>query len=267
MRYAFIGLGNMAGAIIRGMAACGKFTEDTITGYDLAEDKLRAMAADWGVIPASGIPSAAAGADVLVLAVKPQHMEPVLAEAAPHLTPGAQVITIAAGLKLAWYEARLPAATPVVRVMPNLNAVARAAVSALCPGTWAGETELRRAEKLFSAVGSTFRLSEDQFHAFVGISGSSPAFTYMYTAALAQAGAERGLPEDLALQIACAAVAGSATMLAQSGTDPQELVRRVCSPGGTTIEGVNLLREREFEAAARDAALAAADKDRRMGGD
>ena len=139
MKYGFIGLGNMASAIIEGMAASGKFKDDNLFGYNRSEAKTLALKEKHGLIPCRSASELARRAEVIVLAVKPQTMEDVLSEIAPVITPDKTVISIAAGKTTDWYEERLCEGAAVVRVMPNLNAKVKAAVTALCGGKNAEE--------------------------------------------------------------------------------------------------------------------------------
>ena len=139
MKYGFIGLGNMAGAIISGMAASGKFTGDSIYGYNRSEGKTVALKDKCGLIPCSSATEVVNAAEVVILSVKPQVMPTVLSEISHLLTPDKTVISLAAGKPTSWYEEKLPAGDPLVRVMPNLAATVKMAVSALCGGKSATE--------------------------------------------------------------------------------------------------------------------------------
>lgn len=257
MIYGFIGLGNMASAILRGMRESGKFAEDCLAGYDVAEGRAQALGMD---LVCGSEKEVCEKADALVLAVKPQMMGDVLAKIQPGDKP---VITIAAGKETGFYEAAVPG-IHVVRAMPNINAKCLSAVTALCAGQHAGEKELALAEGIFSTVGRALRVPERLFAAFSAVASASPAFSYMYVDALARAGVKAGMPRDLALEAAAASVWGSAKLIMDSGEHPIALMDQVTSPGGTTIEGVEALKEFGFENAVHKAVAAVIEKDRKL---
>lgn len=260
MKYGFIGLGNMASAIIEGMAASGKFKDDNLFGYNRSEAKTLALKEKHGLIPCRSASELARRAEVIVLAVKPQTMEDVLSEIAPVITPDKTVISIAAGKTTDWYEERLCEGAAVVRVMPNLNAKVKAAVTALCGGKNAEERQLALADGIFSTVGKVYRIEEDKFDVFSAIGGSSGAFVLMYIDALSEAGVRAGFSRSLSEELAAATVVGSGLMCMNSDEHPVALMNRVCSPGGTTIEGVMKLRELGFDSAVQQALAAVIEK-------
>ena len=263
MKYGMIGLGNMGGAVLKGMLVSGSFAQDEICGFDRLEEKCDTYKAA-GVKISDSIEETASGSDVLILAVKPQQMPDVLNEVKKCNMSGKLVISIAAGLTTEYFEKQLPGSR-VVRAMPNLNAVYREAVTALCAGESAGEEDLAAAEKIFGSVGTAVRIAESQFAVFSAVAGASPAFVFMFADALAMAGVRAGLPRDLAQKIAAAAVRGSGTTLQESGEHPSVLRDRVCSPGGTTIEGVRVLEEEGMVGDIMDAVAAVIEKDRTLG--
>ena len=264
MNYGFIGLGNMAGAIIRGMHRSGLFAENTVYGYDSFEEKAQAIAAETGLVPCRDNCEVVANADVVVFAVKPQMMEGMLAAIPAEQFAGKLVISIAAGVTLAWYESRLPGVA-VIRTMPNINAIVGCASTALCKGTHTTDAHMEIAKTLFSAVGSVYPMEERLVSGFSAICGASDAFTFLYVEALASAGVKQGFPKPMALQMAKEVVLGAAKLLESGAGNPMELADMVCSPGGTTIEGVHKLREHGFEYAVYEAVGAVADKDRLLG--
>ncbi len=266
MTYGFIGLGNMAGAIIGGMRRSEKYKDARIVGCDTFADKRDKVAAQWHVETTTDDSLVMREADVVILAVKPQVLTRILPALAGDVKEGQLIVTIAAGREIAYYEEHLPAGTAVVRVMPNINALVGAAASAVCGGTHATEEQVALVEDMLSTTGRVFRLAENLFSAFTALSGSSVAFAYMYIDAIARAGVKAGFPKQLALEISAAAALGSAEMVTKSGHAPMELVDMVCSPGGTTIEGVLSLQEDGFEAAIHRAVAAVIRRDRELKG-
>lgn len=264
MKYGFIGLGNMATAIIEGMAASGKFRDDNLFGYNRSEGKTLALKEKHGLIPCRSAAELARRAEVIVLAVKPQTMESVIDEIAPVITPEKTVISIAAGKSTAWFEERLCDGAAVVRIMPNLNARVKASVTALCGGKNAEERHLAIADGIFSTVGKVYRIEEDKFDVFSAIGGSSGAFVLMYIDALSEAGVRAGFSRALSEELAAATTVGSGLMCMNSQEHPVALMDRVCSPGGTTIEGVCKLKELGFESAVQQALAAVIEKTSRL---
>lgn len=264
MNYGFIGLGNMAGAIIRGMYRSGSFAEDCISGFNRSTGKTETLAKECGLIPAANVAELTRQCDVIVLSVKPQMMTDILGDVAANLTPGKLVLTIAAGKTLDWYAQYLPDGTPIIRIMPNIAAKVGCAVSSVCGNTFASEEQLQLAEKIFSSVGKTYRIGENMFPAFSAIGGASGAFVYMYIDALTDAGVRAGFPRPMALELATQTVLGSAKLQEQSGEHPIVLMNQVCSPGGTTIEGVLKLRELGFESCVHQGINAIIEKDKKL---
>ena len=261
MIYGFIGLGNMAGAIIRGMRASETFRDMEICGYEKHPEKARAL----NVLAFDSLAKFVNFSDVIVLAVKPQALEPLLAELKGILRPDKLLVSIAAGKACSYYETACPG-IPFVRVMPNINAAAGASVTAVCGGSKATPEHVRIVRELFQAIGSVYELPEYQLSAFSAVAGAAPAYTYLYIDALASSAVLAGLPRAMAQDIAQDMVLGSAKYLKESGTHPLALADRVCSPGGTTIEGLHKLRELGFEHAVYQAIAAEIEKDKRLGG-
>lgn len=263
MKYGFLGLGNMGAAILRGMVAGGYLPGD-ILGYDNDAPKARLLAEELNISLAAGLPALLAAADCVVLAVKPQVLPGLLPQIKEHAVPGKLYISIAAGRPLAFFEAGLGAGAAVVRVMPNINALVGAASSCFCANANVGAEQKQLVVDIFETVGSIIELPEHLIAAFSGIAGASPAFTYMYIDSLARAAVRAGMPKAQALAAAAAAVEGSARMVRQAGLHPWELVDRVCSPGGTTIEGVHALQALGFESAVEEAVAAVIERDEEL---
>lgn len=264
MTYGFIGLGNMASAIIHGMAKSGKFLEDTILGFNRSAGKTLKLQEETGLVPAANAVAVAERSDVVVLAVKPQMMGDVLPLIAPVITPEKLVVSIAAGKPTAFYEEAFVPGVPVVRVMPNINAKVLAATTAVCPGACATAEHIATVKAMFETVGAVYELTEAQFPAFSAIGGASGAFIHIYIDALASAGVKAGLPRALAQDIAAQTVLGSAKLTLESEEHPIALCDQVCSPGGTTIEGVHTLKRLGFETAVQQAIDAIIEKDRNL---
>lgn len=264
MTYGIIGLGNMATAIISGMRASQTFANQTIVGYDPLCEKAKAVAGAYGITRVASEREVVELSDVVLLAVKPQILPTLLPTIAPYVKAGTLVVSIAAGKTIAFYEDHLPCGTPVVRVMPNINAQVLSSATAICGGTYASDTHVNLVKDLFETVGQVFVIEEHLFSAFTGISGSAVAFAYLYVDAVAKAGAAAGFDLDTARKISTAATLGSAQLLTQSDHTPEELVKMVCSPGGTTIEGVASLEGDDFAGTLARAVHAVIQKDQKL---
>ena len=266
MTFGFIGLGNMGGAILKGMVSCGRFPAASICGFDADSEKLDAVTKETGITPCSSFCDVISSSDVVLLAVKPQQLPSVLEDAsALSSLPSKLFISIAAGFPIARILDLLGCDTiPVIRVMPNLNAQVGEAISAVCEDSPASAEQLETAKDIFSSVGEVVLLKEKLLGAFSAVAGASPAFTFMYADALAMAGVQAGIPRDLSLRIALQAIKGSCVNASLSGEHPDTLRDRVCSPGGTTIEGVTVLEEDGFKGTVMDAVRAVIEKDERL---
>ncbi len=261
MNYAFIGLGNMASAIIKGMAHSNQFSTDKIYGYDIMDEKAQTLT-EFGLIACDSIEKAV-GADVVVLAVKPQVLPQVLTVLKNSIFKQPLIISIAAGKEIEYFERQL-GELPIVRVMPNINAAVGAATSAYTGNKFATSEHKQLVERLFATVGTITELPEHLFGVFGAVAGASPAFAYMYIDALARVAVAGGMSKQQALDIAASTVFGSAKMILASSEHPWSLIDKVCSPGGTTIEGILSLQSDGFEDAVHRAIAAVIEKDKKL---
>ena len=273
MRVSFIGLGNMASAIIRGMVASGEFRPGQILGCAPRRAAPRSIEKDAGIRVCSE-PAEAVEADVIILAVKPQVLPKVLNDLTGHgeraaaegmKFSGKLFISIAAGRSLEWLRERLGPEAAITRVMPNINSKVGASTSAYAADAGIAGAHKKTVERIFSTVGSVTEIPEAHFSIFSAVAGASPAFSYMYIDALARSAVKAGLPRAQAIKIAAGAVLGSAKMILESDEHPCHLADQVCSPGGSTIEGVMTLQKLGFESAVHQAVQAVTDKEKNMG--
>jgi pyrroline-5-carboxylate reductase len=262
-KVAILGGGVMGEAILAGILAAGWGIED-VAVTERSAVRANEIAERYGVRVADGNATTAARADVVLIALKPYDVGDVLTEISPRLTAGTLVISVAAGLPCAFYEARLPTGTPVVRVMPNTPAVIGKGASAISPGSDATEAHLALAERLLAGTGLVVRAPEKDLDAVTAISGSGPAYVFYLVDALAEAGVLLGLTRARAQELAVATFLGSAAMLAESGEHPVVLRERVSSPGGTTVAAVRELDAHGVRAAILAAAEAARDRSREL---
>jgi pyrroline-5-carboxylate reductase len=259
---AVIGAGNMGGCLLAGLLDSG-YAADRLTAIDLRADLLAPLA-ERGVTTAIDL-AAVAGADCVVLAVKPQVAPAILPDLAPHLSAGQVVVSVMAGTPTSTLEQYLPDGQAVVRVMPQTLVRLAAGATAICAGAAAGVPEVAAVRDLFDRVGTTVEVSETQMDAVTGLSGSGPAYIYLVIEALADGGVRAGLPRDVALRLAAQTVAGAGRMVLDTQSHPAALKDQVTSPAGTTIAGLTQLEDRGVRAAFVAAVDAAARRSRELG--
>ncbi len=274
MKIGFIGLGNMATAIIGGLlreettldgegGAKTAIVADDLIGSAKTEATRTARAEQFGIAVTADNRAVAEAADVLVLAVKPQFFPEVIAEIRDEVDEGTLAISIAAGLSLGRIAAlfgRDESAMRIIRCMPNTPALVNAGCTAVCPGGGATEADEALCLQLMESFGRAIVIPERLMDAASAVAGSSPAFVFMFIEALADGAVEAGMPRAQAYEFAAAAVAGSAQLVLETGRHPGDLKDMVCSPGGTTIEGVKALEQRGFRAGAMEAVEACVAK-------
>ncbi|SFC31539.1 pyrroline-5-carboxylate reductase [Marinospirillum celere] len=264
-RVAFIGAGNMAGAILRGLIQQG-FPADHIWAADPGQDKLDALAKETGIQVTTDNAEAVMAVDLVVLAVKPQRMQQVLQ---PLQTAFQQqrplVVSIAAGLTCATLQGWLGEALPLVRSMPNTPSLLGAGVAGLYATAEVSDQQKSWVEAISQAVGEAVWVSEEsQLEAVTAVSGSGPAYYFLFTEALAAAGEKLGLPAELALKLAEHTALGAGRMLSETPETPAELRARVTSPGGTTAEAIRIFEEQGLHKLVDEAAQAAAKRAREL---
>jgi pyrroline-5-carboxylate reductase len=240
-RIGFVGGGNMAGALVRGLLQSKTVTPDQIRASDVKQERLAELHDKYGVETSADNEELARWADVVVIAVKPQIVDRVLGAVASALSEGDLVVSIAAGVPIEALEARLPPGTRVVRAMPNTAAIALAAATAIAPGAHATAADVEVARALFEAVGRCVVLDESLLDAVTGLSGSGPAYVMLMIEALADGGVKVGLGRDTALLLAAQTVYGAAKLQLETGEHPGRLKDMVTSPGGTAIAGLHTL--------------------------
>lgn len=253
-----IGFGNMGGAIVSGAVRNGICSPDEIAVFDLSQDK-QVLCKDAGYALLGSARQVFESAETVLFAVKPQGMEALLAEL-EGTTAAPTIISIVAGYPSAKIRAALPEAH-VVRVMPNTPLLLGCGATALaaCEGT--GEEELNAALEIFAGLGETSVITEEKMNEIIAVNGSSPAFVYYFIESIARWGESVGLDYDDCLRLCAKTFEGSAKMILQGDVPPAELIRRVCSPGGTTIAAMNVLEKEQVAqkiAAAADACTARA---------
>lgn len=263
-KIAFIGSGNMAGAIIRGILAKGLVTPGQIMATGRHDEKLAALKEELGIQVTTDNKEAAAFADILFLAVKPKVFSEVIPEIKEKRNPEGLVISIAAGQTIKAMEEMFDCSLRLIRVMPNTPAMVGAGMASISPNGLARPEDVALAEEIFNSIGSCEVVGEELMDAVIGVSGSSPAYVYMFIEALADAAVMGGMTRAQAYRFAAQAVYGSAKMVLETGLHPGELKDMVCSPAGTTIAAVAELEKQGFRKAVIEGTRACMEKSKEM---
>ena len=239
----FLGAGNMGEAIIKGLLAAGLVPAGSIAATDARPERLAQVAEEYGIRAAADNRALVAESDVVILAVKPQVMAPVLREVAPAVNADKLLISIAAGVATATLREFLGKPARLIRVMPNTPALVLEGATAIARGEGLAPGDLDVARELFEAVGRVVVLDEDHLDAVTGLSGSGPAYVAIVIEALADGGVKMGLDRATAMTLAAQTVLGSARLILDTGVHPGQLKDMVSSPGGTTIAGIAALED------------------------
>ena len=261
---AFLGGGNMAEALIKGMLAADVAKSRQMVVTDASAARLEYLK-KFNVTTSANNKEAVQEADIVLLCVKPQVMDAVLAEIASMTGPSKLVISIAAGITINRIESALSAHPRVIRVMPNTPALVLAGAAGLAKGGSATDKDMALALEIFGAVGRAVVVEEKLMDAVTGLSGSGPAYVFMIIDALSDAGVKAGLPRNLALELAAQTVYGSAKMVLETKEHPGKLRDMVTSPGGTTIEGLHALEKGNLRATLMNAVEAATARSKELG--
>src|SRR5712692_10801192 len=260
----FVGAGNMAEAMIRGLLRGKVFAPGHVTASAPREERQRELAEKYG-IRVTGDNREAAAQSIVVLSVKPQILGKVLDEITGSVRAESLVISIAAGVPVAAIQAKLRSGTRVVRAMPNTPALVDAGATAIARGEHAQESDLEDAKRIFDAVGLTVVLDETLLDAVTGLSGSGPAYVFLILEALSDAGVKVGLSRRTAQLLAAQTLLGSAKLLLETNEHPGKLKDMVTSPGGTAITGLHTLENGGVRTTLMNAVEAATRRSRELG--
>lgn len=264
MKFGVIGLGNMGKAIIGGVIKKGTALPGDIIGYDVAEAARKAAETSLNIKIAADAAEVIASSDVVLLAVKPQHMEEMLAGVKSSWNDKKIAISIAPGKSLAWLAERIGENIKIVRCMPNTPALIGEGCTGVCRNANINDDDMQTVLAILTSCGSAIPVAESQMDAVVGVSGSAPAYVFMFIEAMADAAVAEGMARADAYKFAAQAVKGSAALMLETGKHPGELKDMVCSPAGTTIEAVKVLEENNFRGAVIDAVVACTEKSKRL---
>ena len=260
----FIGLGNMASAMIGGMLQQGAARPEDIIGSARTAATCRRVAEQYGITTYSSNAEVAEQADILFLAVKPQFFPEVIGEIRENVRSQTLIVSIAAGKTLKEITGLFGGARKILRCMPNTPALVLEGCTGVCAGDLVAEEELEEVLELLRSFGVAEAVPERLMDAVVGVSGSSPAYVFLFLEAMADGAVAAGMPRRQAYTFAAQAVLGSAKMLLETGKQPGELKDMVCAPGGTTIQAVKVLEEKGLRAAVMEAMEACVEKSRKL---
>jgi pyrroline-5-carboxylate reductase len=261
---AFLGAGNMAEAMIRGLLRGSHFAAEQITASGPREERMTELHERFGIRTTTDNREAAA-ADIVVLSIKPQILSRVLAEVGETIRQDALVISIAAGVPISAIESRLGSGARVIRAMPNTPALVDAAATAIAGGEHASEADIDDARKIFESIGITVTLDESLLDAVTGLSGSGPAYVFLILEALSDAGVKVGLSRRTSQLLAAQTLLGSAKLLLETNEHPGKLKDMVTSPGGTAITGLHTLENGGVRTTLINAVEAATKRSKELG--
>jgi len=277
MKIGFIGLGNMAKAIIGGILKDKIIPAKDIIGSDKSADMRDGAKKQFGITVVDSNIKVVEGSDILFFAVKPQFLPEVLTEIKSSIKKNTVIVSIVAGKTIEFLETGLCTAgktakkgatnsvkLKIVRTMPNTPALVGEGCTGVCPNENVTKAELDKVLKILSSFGKAYVVPERLMDTVGAVSGSSPAYVFMFIEAMADGAVAGGMPRSQAYEFAAQAVLGSAKLVLESGKHPGELKDMVCSPGGTTIEGVKVLEECGFRGAIMDCMEAVIDKTKRL---
>ena len=264
MKLGFIGAGNMAKAMMGGVLKNGIFKPEEVIASDLYVPGLEAAKESLGIHITTDNKEVAKNSEVIVLAVKPQFYTDVINEISGLITDNHIIVTIAPGKTLEYLAETFGHPVKIVRTMPNTPALVGEGITGVCCNELVTKEELERVCNILNGFGKAEVLSEKLMDVVVSVSGSSPAYVFMFIEAMADAAVADGMPRPQAYKFAAQAVLGSARMVLETGKHPGELKDMVCSPGGTTIEAVRVLEEKGFRSAVFEAMKACAAKSKGM---
>ncbi len=264
MKIGFIGLGNMAQAMIGGILKKGLAKAEDICGSAKTQATEQRMHEKYGICVTGDNRVTAQKADLLFLAVKPQFFEEVIGQIRDLDYTGKIVISIAPGKNLEWLKSRFGADISFARAMPNTPALVGEGCTAACFSSCVTQEEKEAVMAVLNSFGKAFEVPQRLMDVVPGVSGCAPAWVFMLLEAMADGAVAEGMPRKQAYEFAAQAVLGSAKLMLETGKHPGELKDMVCSPAGSTIQAVRVLEEKNFRGAVMDAVIACIEKSRNL---
>jgi pyrroline-5-carboxylate reductase len=258
---AILGAGKIGESLLAGLVSSG-WTDVVVTGR--REERVSELHERYGVEATLSNTAAAAGAQIVVIAVKPQDLDALLGEVAPSLSAEQTVLSVAAAISTRAIESHLPDGIPVVRAMPNAPSTVHEGIAGMCAGAYAGEEQLALAEEVLTALGKVVRLPESAMDAVTAVSGSGPAYFALLAEAMIEAGILLGLSREVSTQLVVQTMLGTAKLLRDEQMHPVDLREAVTSPGGTTIRAIQVLEQEGVRAAFLNAIQAAMERSKEL---
>jgi pyrroline-5-carboxylate reductase len=263
-RVAILGCGKIGESLLGGLLSSGWREADEVVATVRRDDRAAELRGHYGIEVSHSNAEAAAGAGLVVVAVKPQDIEPLFADVGSALTPNQTVLSVAAAITTAAIEQHLSAPVPVVRSMPNAPSVVHEGIAGICGGTHAAEENLALAEECLSHLGRVVRVAEPYMDAVTAVSGSGPAYFALLAEAMIEAGLLLGLSREITTQLVVQTMLGTAKLLRDEHVHPVELREAVTSPGGTTIRAIRELERAGVRAALLNAIQAAMERSKEL---
>lgn len=264
MKIAFIGLGNMANAILKGILDAGIAKASDVTGVCNTSKTAIHMATEYGINASTEITDDVFECDIVFLAVKPQVIESVAEKLKGRLNPEQLIVSVIAGKSLTWLKEHLGEGLKIIRTMPNTPALAGEGCTGITSSDAVSDDELQKVVNIFGSFGKAYVVKESLMDTVGAVSGCSPAFVFMFMEALADGAVKYGMPRPMAYEFVTQTVLGSAKLMQETGNHPGVLKDMVCSPGGTTIEAVEALEKGGFRASVMEAVDAVMEKSRKL---
>lgn len=264
MKIGFIGTGNMGTAIIRGFINKDASASARIYAFDADAKKLEALAKELKITGCKSSEELVKSSDVIMLSIKPNTYAKVLDEIKDYISEKHIIVTMAAGISMNFIESCVGKPIKIIRIMPNTPAMVNESMTAVCKNKSVSESEFAEFYKVITSIGKAEAVEEKLMDAVIGISGSSPAYVYIFIEAMADGAVLEGMPREQAYKFAAQALIGSAKMVLETGLHPGQLKDMVCSPGGATIDAVRALEKNGFRNAVIEAVIAATEKSKEM---
>ena len=267
MELGIIGAGNMGSSILKGIVTSNFLSGKNISVFDLHEEKIQKLIKEYDIRKSESENQAAKESDILILAVKPNIVPKVLETIKDNLNEKTMIFSIAAGISINFIENIIGNNKKIIRAMPNTPAQIMEGMTAVSFNKNIEESEKKIIFELLNSFGKSIEIEEKLMHVYTGISGSLPAYVYVFMEALADGGVLEGMPRDMAYEIIAQAVSGSAKMLLETGKHPGILKDEVASPGGTTIAALKVLEDGKFRGTVMKAVKACTKKSKEMAGE
>lgn len=264
MKIGFIGTGNMGAAIIKGCINKNEDFKNSIYAYDKINEKALELVQTYGIQYSDSLKDIMKNCDIVILAVKPNVYSYVLEDISKYIENQHIIVSIAAGITIKYIESFFKHPVKVIRTMPNTPALVNEGITALSKNINISDKEFFDVIDIFNSIGKTEIIDEKLMDVIPGVSGSSPAYVYMFIEALADGAVLQGMPRNQAYQFAAQSVLGAAKMVLETSKHPGELKDMVCSPGGTTIEAVAVLEKMGLRSAVIEAVNACVEKSKKM---